>query len=400
MKKLLIIGASILQLPCIKRAKELGYHVGVADYDENAVGISYADEYFNASTIDIEEIKKVAKKFKPDGIMTLATDMPMRSVAAATEELGLFGISYETAVKATDKGEMIKAFKEYGVECPWFYIVQNEEQLNSFMDNLNYPCIIKPIDNAGSRGVILVNNHHELKKSYDYSKSHSRSGDVIIEEYMNGNEVSVEVICINGESHILAVTDKLTTGAPYFVEMGHSQQSQLSFSDIEKIKRLTKEAVRAIGIQNGPAHVELMLTDRGPKMVELGARLGGDCITSHLVPLSTGIDMIEAAIRLSCNEVPNISPKFQKGSAIRYIPTTTYGKLKQIKGLDDVIKIEGIKEIVITKQEGDYITEINASNERLGYVIAQADTVYMAIEACELALRIIKIEVDSNDLEV
>ena len=126
MKRLLIIGASVLQLPAIKKAKEMGLDVAVADYDSNAVGISFADHYFNASTIDIGAICKVAQEYCPDGIMTLATDMPMRSVAAATTLLGLPGISMDTAIKATDKGEMIKAFKEHNVESPWYYIIQNE----------------------------------------------------------------------------------------------------------------------------------------------------------------------------------------------------------------------------------------------------------------------------------
>ena len=111
-KKILIIGASVLQLPAIKRAKELGMYVAVADFNPEAVGIPFADEYFNVSTIDIEGVCEVAKKFKPDGIMTLATDMPMRSIAAACSELSLSGISMDTAIKATDKGEMIKLFQE------------------------------------------------------------------------------------------------------------------------------------------------------------------------------------------------------------------------------------------------------------------------------------------------
>ena len=103
MKRLFIIGASILQLPAIQKAKEMGLYVGVADFNPNAIGIKYADEYFNVSTIDEEGIYQASKDFHADGIMTLATDMPMRSVAYATEKLNLVGISYNTAIKATDK---------------------------------------------------------------------------------------------------------------------------------------------------------------------------------------------------------------------------------------------------------------------------------------------------------
>lgn len=394
MKKLLIIGASILQLPTIKRAKELGYYVGVIDYNPNAIGILHADEYFEISTIDIQGIIEIARRFKPNGIITAATDMPVRSVAAVVNELGLCGISPDTALKATDKGEMIKTFVKHNVASPWFYILNGYDKLKSVCKNLSYPCIIKPIDNAGSRGVVLVNNPSELESSYEYSKSQSRSGTVIIEEYMSGSEVSVEIICINGEPHIIAVTDKLTTGAPYFVEMGHSQQSQLEYEKIEAIKRLASDATKAIGIDNGPVHVEIMLTDEGPKMVELGARMGGDCITSHLVPLSTGVDMIEATIRLACGENINVIPKLQKGSAIRYISASA-GKVENITGIDEAMAIDGIKEIVLNKNTGDLVTNINSSADRIGFVIAQADTVQDAIRACEVALEKIKVEIGS-----
>ena len=319
MKKLLIIGASILQLPAIKKAKELGHYVAVADFNPNAIGIPFADKFYNASTIDIDAICEVAKDFQPDGIMTLATDMPMRSIAAATSLLGLPGISMDTAIKSTDKGEMIKAFKEHGVESPWFYIIENGAQLQEVMPQIEYPCILKPTDNAGSRGVMLVNSETELYEAYQYSVSQSRGGWVILEEYMTGPEVSVEVMVVDSVPHVLQVTDKLTTGAPYFVEMGHNQPSMLPIEDVERIKDLACRAVKSVGINCGPSHVEIKLTPNGPKMVELGARMGGDCITTHLVPLSTGVDMIKATIDVSLGLTPNITPSLKKGSAIRFL---------------------------------------------------------------------------------
>jgi len=139
MGKLLIIGASVLQLPAIRKAKEKGFYVGVVDYNPNAVGVAYADEFFNVSTIDVEGVVEVAKQFRPDGIMTLATDMPMRSIAAACKACGLPGIDYETAVKATDKAEMIKAFAAHGVEHPWYYIVSDEKAYSEAKQTVHSP---------------------------------------------------------------------------------------------------------------------------------------------------------------------------------------------------------------------------------------------------------------------
>ncbi len=393
MKKLLIIGASILQLPAIKRAKELGYYVAVIDYDPNAIGIEFADEYFNVSTIDIEGVTKTAEEFRPDGIMTLATDMPMRSIAAACEKLGLSGISFETAVKSTDKGEMIKAFEKMGVEHPWYHIISSVDELNAKIEKITYPCISKPTDNSGSRGVMLIHNENELREAVEYSSSNGRSGSVIVEEYMQGPEVSVEIITVDGEPNVLQVTDKLTTGAPHFVEMGHSQPSRLGEENLEKIRDLAKRAVKAVGIKNGPAHVEIILTKEGPKMVELGARMGGDCITTHLVPLSTGIDMIEAMIKISCGEKPDIEPKFQKGSAIRYL-STGCGTITAIDGVEKAQLVDGVREISLVKKVGDTAGEIGSSTDRVGFVIAQADTAEKAVSTCEKALKQITVSIN------
>ena len=323
MKKILIIGASILQLPAIRKAKELGYYVGVADYNPNAIGIEKADKYFKVSTIDIDGVVKVSQKYKPDGIMTLATDMPMRAVAKACEICGLPGISLDTAIKATDKGEMIKAFEEAGVEHPWYYIVSSQSELAEVMDMISYPCIMKPTDNAGSRGVVLCHSREELESEYEYSHHESRGGAGIIEEYLQGPEFSIEVMVVDGEPHVLQITDKLTTGAPHFVEMGHSQPTRQSDKNQDKIRDLAIRACKAVGINIGPAHVEMILTKEGPKMVELGARMGGDCITTHLVPLSTGIDMVGCTIKLACGEKIDLEPKFSKGSAIRYFDASS-----------------------------------------------------------------------------
>lgn len=394
MKKLLIIGASILQLPAIKKAKEMGYFVGVIDYDPEAVGIQFADEYFNVSTIDIGGVTKTACAFKPDGIVTLATDMPMRSIAAAAKELSLPAISMETAIKTTDKGEMIKAFEEYGVAHPWFYVIENKKALENVKNALSYPCILKPCDNSGSRGVVLCKGEDTLDADYNYAKNCSRGGSVIIEEYLEGSEVSVEIIVLGGEPHVIQVTDKITTGAPHFVEMGHSQPSRLPKKAVLEIKKLASDAVKAVGIQNGPAHVEIMLTKNGPKMIELGARLGGDCITTHLTPLSTGVDMVQAVIEIACGIKPDIEPKFSRASAISFISSGKNGIIKEIRGVENARCIQGVTEVSLTKKAGDTVGDIKSSGDRIGFVIAEADTPEKASEISKKALNYIDISIN------
>ena len=391
MKKILIIGASILQLPAIIKAKQAGYHTIVADFNPKAIGIEYADEFYEVSTIDVEGITALAEKIKPDGIMTLATDLPMRALAAATTKLGLPGISYETAVKATDKGEMIKAFEAVGVEHPWFFILKGKDDLTKALPCITYPCVIKPTDNAGNRGVSFARDEAELLSLYDYSHENSHSGDVIVEEYMAGQEVSVEIIVYHGTVHVLAVTDKLTQGTPYFVEIGHSEQSQLGEENVARIKDLATRAVKAIGLDNSPAHVEIMLTKDGPKMVELGARMGGGCITTHLVPLSTGIDMIKSVMDLAMGKEPDITPKFDKGSALRHI-VGLEGEIMSVDGLDEARAVPCVTEVTMLKGVGDKVGYFKNGADRIGYVIAQGKDAADAVRICEKAMKLICIK--------
>jgi len=391
----LIVGASILQLPAIKKGKELGYYVGVVDCNPKAIGIPYADEFFEVSTNDIEKVVETAKQFNADGIITLATDMPMRSVARAAEVCGLPGITMDVAIKATDKGEMIKNFEANGVKHPWYYIALDKDAFEVVKNRVTYPCIMKPTDNAGSRGVVLAHSLEELEAEYSYVVGESRKGGVIIEEYMVGNEVSVEVFTIDGEPYVLQVTDKITTGAPHFVEMGHTQPSRLDDKNVAAIKNLAVRAVKSIGIQSGPAHVEIMLTKDGPKMVEIGARMGGDCITTHLVPLSTGVDMVRSTIENACGQKTNIEPLFEKGSAIRYFKTKV-GIIKSISGVEKAKAISGVKEIFFVKKVGDTVRNIESSADRVGFVIAQGRDADDAESICERAIKLINIYVEEE----
>lgn len=388
-KKVMIVGASAWQVPMIQKAKELGYRVGVVDYNPKAVGIQYADEYFNASTIDPEGVCEAARRFKADGITTVATDMPMRAIAYTCEQLGLVGIDIKTAIRATDKAEMIRAFEECGVSHPWYYIVKNGE-IGKIKDKLTYPCICKPTDNSASRGVMKVNSADELEKAFSYSSENGRSGDVIIERLLVGDEISVEAFAVNSKVYVLAITDKLTTGVPFFVEMGHSQPSKFAGDVKERIISETAAAMKAVGIVNGPAHVEMMVTDEGPVLIELGARLGGDFITTDLVPLSTGIDVLGAAIHIACGETVDLTPRFEKASAIRYMKTDL-GMIQDVLGLEDANMITGVHRTEMLKPIGEEAVEIHNSLDRVGYAIAQGDTVKDAVGLCERALQAVKV---------
>ena len=395
-KKIMILGASILQLPAIKQAKEMGLDVVVVDMNPDAIGFKEEGiEKEVISTIDIPKVLEAAKRRKIDGIMTLASDMPMRTVAVVAKELGLVGITEETALYTTNKNDMCSVLKSQRVPVPMFRRVNSYDSFLTTIEEIGGSLIAKPSDNSGSRGVIKINSKYsydELKKAYLYCQSSSRNGDVIVEEFMEGPEVSVETLSIDGVCHVVQITDKLTTGAPNFVELGHSQPSLLDESIKEQIKKVAIDANRAVGIKNGPSHTEIIVTSSGPKIVEIGARLGGDCITTHLVPLSTGVDLVKCCIQIAIGEKPSIVSRFSKGSAIRYFKQKE-GTIKSITGIDDALKINGVQQISIIHGVGERISNVIDSGSRMGFVVSSGKNAKEAVSICEKALSTICIEI-------
>ncbi len=390
-KKLMILGASILQLPAIEKATELGLQVIALDMNPEAVGFKVPGVIREViSTIDITTAIEAAKRYNIDGVMTLATDMPMRTVAAVARECGLVGISEDTAIKATDKAEMRAALQEAGVPVPNFRKAKNHDEFQQAVQEMPSSFMVKPADSSGSRGVIKVENRAYVEQAYAYARSYSRNGTVVVEECMTGPEVSVETLAVDGEIHVIQITDKITTGAPHFVEMGHTQPTRLNCAD--EIEAVAIAANKAIGIENGPSHTEIIVTKAGPKIVELGARLGGDCITTHLVPLSTGVNMVEGCIRIALGERPMIEQTLQQGSAIRYFQQHS-GTVNSIKGIELAEAMPGIEQISVVHGVGEQISDITDSGSRMGFVIAQGTNADDAEHRCEQALKTIKVEI-------
>ncbi len=388
-KTIMILGASILQLPAIERSIELGLKVVVLDMNPEAVGFNVPGVIREIiSTIDIPAAIAAAKKHRIDGVMTLATDMPMRTVASVAKACKLVGVTEETAIKATDKSEMRLALKSADVPVPEFYRIANREDFQYATEQFAGDFMVKPADSSGSRGINKVTNKCDADKAYEYARKYSRNGIVVVEECMVGPEVSVETLAIDGEVHVIQITDKITTGAPHFVEMGHTQPTRLKC--VEEIKNVAIAANKAIGIQNGPSHTEIIVTKEGPKVVELGARLGGDCITTHLVPLSTGVNMVEACIRIALGEKPDIHPLFCRGSSICYF-TQHSGIIKGINGLSKAKSMPGVKEIHIVHGVGERVGDITDSGSRMGFVIAQGKNALEANKRCNDALGLIEI---------
>lgn len=397
-KKMMILGASELQIPAIRKAKELGYQIILVDYNEKAVGFDLADVKLVVSTLDQEEVYHQALIYQPDVVITSTSDGPVRTAAYVNEKLGKRpDLSYEDSLCATIKSHMRNRLKENHVPIPEYYAVQNFKEFQAAVEALNGNCIVKPADNAGSRGVTALNGtkvrtEEELRSTYEYSKENSRNGTVMVEEYMTGPEVSVEAMTVNGRTTILTITDKFITPPPYFVEIAHSEPSSLSEDIQERIRQVALQAIAAIRLENGPSHTEIKVTEQGPKIVELAARLGGDFITSKLVPLSTGVDMVGASVLLATGEKVDLESKWNKGAAIHFIQGTE-GVIKNIEIDEALYDLEGVEETVLYKKAGDTVHATKSSNDRIGHIITVGEDAAQALEAGRKALEFVRVEV-------
>ncbi len=391
-KRLLLLGGSAFQIPVIEKAKELGLYVGVVDIDEKAPGHSCADECFVCSIKDKEAVLKIARAFKADGILCGACDTGVVTAAYVCEKLGLPGIGSESALKATDKYHMICAFREHGVAHPEFQQIKAGENI-LLSDRLSYPLIVKPVDSAGSRGLNLITNENELVEKVTCCTHHSPSGEVILEEFMDGPEVSVEVVVVNGTPHILQITDKTTSGPPLFIEVSQSQPSALPTSSKQGIAELAAKAVLAVGLKNSTAHVEIKLTKAGPKMVELGARLGGDFITSYLIDTSVcGVNMMECAIQLALGETPDVSHYENSGTCVCVENVLSQGGvLTQIKGIQKLRRLKGVQQMISIAEVGKRYEAATSNADRIVYLITTGNTPEQARKVAQKAMNTLEL---------
>lgn len=398
MKRIMILGAGMLQVPAIRKAKELGLFVIAADRDPGAPGFRYADVCLPVSTLDAEELARRAFVLKPDLVVTSASDAPVYTAARVSRMLGTpCDLSPEDALCATNKAHMRGRLRNFGVPIPSYSVCQSREEFLRAVSSFPGRCVVKPADGAGSRGVLLYTEGagRSARECYEYSRSFSRSGTVLAEEYLEGPEVSVEGLTQNGVTTVVAVTDKLVTEPPYFVEIGHSQPSSLEPEMLNAVRNVAVSAVKALRIRNGPSHTEVKVTRDGPKVVELAARLGGDFITSRLVPLSTGVDLVGNSIRLAAGFPTDLSPKVRRGAAIRFF-TAEDGLVREIRGVEEAEKAEGVEEAVLYKKEGEKVRATESSGTRLGHVIASAETAARAAELCSRAQAMVSIAFENS----
>lgn len=367
-KKIAIIGASYLQRPLVEKAKNMNLETHVFAWKEGNEVDDLSDYYYPISILEKEKILEKCKDIDIDGVVSIGSDIAMPTVNYIAEQLNLVGNSLKSTLVSTDKFEMRKALHDYGVSCPKFRLY-TEPNYNK-NDKFEFPVIVKPTDRSGSRGVTKVLNSHQVNDAIKKALKNSINGRVIVEEFINGREFSVEYLSIKGKHNFIAITDKITSGEPYFVELEHHQPAAISEKTRVDILNEVQKSLNCLEIKNGASHSEVLLTKQGEiKVVEIAARMGGELIGSHMTQLSTGVDFVKAVINIAMgDDNPHEYIPTHEGYSGVYYVIPRPGKV-----IDIIDNSNANKDVVFSKsliKIGDRASElIDGADKRAGILV-------------------------------
>lgn len=369
-KSILVFGVGELQRSIISRAKLKGLFTIGIDPCADAVCKDEVDAFEIVGGQDFEGTCAVVEKYGVDAIVTAATDKPLVMMARVAEKYGFPFYSIETAQWSTDKYQMKQRFLEGGVPCARGRLIAKSEEA----DDLYYPLIVKPRDNSGSRGVKLCRNKEELQEAMQEALQYSHLDTVLVEEYIEGQEYSIEGLHYNGKSEVIQFTEKTTTEFPYNVELAHKQPANLTENQKNDIRELVSKIASCMHFENCPSHTELKINERGVFIIETSPRLGGDYITSTLVPLSTGINMEDQLLNISLGEkVDTQTGRVEKASGVCFF-CLPEGVVKRIDPqINEVASWPGVYSFELKLKEGDEVHQITSSLNRYGEVIVKGE---------------------------
>lgn len=372
MKTILIFGLSYLQKSLVLQCRELGIKTIGIDICNNPLCAKDVDVFEQVAGDDYEGTIAVAKKYNVNGLICAATDKPLVMMARVAKALNLPFYSLDTAVWSTDKLLMKERFQQGGVPCAKGVIISSFEDFKR--EKWNFPLIIKPRDSSGSRGVIYCKDETAVKDAIQEALQYSHKGNVLVEEFIDGPEYSIESLHYKGKTHVLQFTQKQTTSFPYNVELGHIQPADLTDKQKEEIGEIINKIAAIFKFDNCASHTELKICNGKIVVIETSPRLGGDFITSKLVPLSTGINMEKLLIKIAVGEEvreDDFVPGIKRCSAIRFF-NLTEGEIIFIGDLGKIKKVAGFKEYNFDLKKGDSINKITSSLNRYGWCILDA----------------------------
>jgi len=394
---ILILGAGFMQRPAIQAAKELGLFVIVADGNALASERSLADLFEHIDLKDTDAMLKAAAYHKANNslkaVFTAGTDFSA-TVAYVSENLSLPGISYESALNASIKTRMRKVFSEHKVPSPAWIEASKFENTIEFSRKYGFPLVVKPVDNMGARGVRRVDTIAELEEALIQALYYSRTKTAIVEEYLDGDEFSLDALVHNGEITICGFADRHIYYPPYFIEMGHTMPTIQSDAVKAEVIRVFSLGIKALGITNGAAKGDMKYTKKGAMVGEIAARLSGGYMSGWTFPYASGVELTKNAIRIALGQGPeSLNPLKDSVCAERALISIP-GVIKTIGGVHKAENLDGVKHVFMRVKEGDTVVFPKNNVEKCGNIIALAQDRKSALAQAEKALKAITLRLE------
>lgn len=380
MKKLLMLGGGFLQKYVIRKAKTMGYYVLCLDADPNAVGFAIADEHAVINIVDEEACLAYARDKQVDGVLTAATDFSVLTMSRIAEELHLPGINYQSAKVIKNKALVRKRLFEANADDTGIsYEIDSVDDIADILPKIKFPVMMKPVDGSGSRGASKVEKAEDFVKAAEFAMNGSITHRAVAEPFIEGKEYGVESFVDNGVIHVLGVMQKDMTLPPYYAELGHAIPSGLTPELETKVKSCVYRAIFALGVNHGSVNMDLLITNEGNvHIVDVGARMGGNLIGSHIIPMGTGIDYMGNMIRAAVGDATNWKPEWQPKPVATKLLALTPGIIKKLPNFDQIAAEYNVQ-IEHHLHVGDTITPYRTNLDGCGYVVAHDIDVELSI---------------------
>ena len=391
MKKLMIMGAGIYQVPLIKAAKEMGIYTIAVSIPGKYPGFAYADEVLHINTVDAEAVLQAAKERKIDGICTAGTDVAVMTIGRVNDELGLSGISYSAARIACDKVLMKQCYEEHGVRTARYRKVYFNENVDEKIEGLQYPLIIKIVDSSGSRGITRVDRPDQIQAAITNAQAYTRKDYYIVEEFIIGREFGAQAFVMDGKvQFILPHGDYIfhgSTGVP----AGHFAPYELSEEAQKDCCETCEKAILAMGLDNCAVNCDFIMRDGKTYVLEIGGRSGATCL-AELVSIYYGYDYYKKIIEVALGQKPDFPKDKAVPNASKLLMSDKDGEIIALANRNPKSD-SNICEVCFDYTIGDQVKKFHVGPNRIGHVVTKGRTLSEATAALDRALKNIEIEV-------
>lgn len=386
-KRLHVLGGGVWQIPTIQLAKALGHTVLVTDMYDERPGYALADRHETIDIRDLAATLDAARRFGAQGVLCDTTDAGVPTAAYVAEQLGLRGIGYRTAVRFTNKFAMRNAAAGAGIVNPRYAVARSLDQARRAMGAVGFPMAVKPADSQSSRGVTKVRSESGIAAAFAHAASHSQSGEVLLEEWVSGIEITVEGMAYEGIPYALAISGKDHYDALPQVASRLVYPPGFDEDLLAAIENTNAAVVRALGLRTGITHAEYIVTSaREIYLVEIAARGGGSRLYTHIAPHVSGVDLPRLYLDwILGGSEPWPAPQAHRRAAVLEFFDFAPGRVASIAGLDRARAVPGVAEVAVELQIGQDFAGASDDRSRPGYVVALADSRDDALAAAAAA---------------